>query len=365
MKRLRFKLPKTFDWILFIIPILLLCTGIAVIYSLTYYNDQIHLLHNQIIFAVIGIILMIVLTFVDYRNYKNIAWIFYLVGIILLVLVLFIGKTSFGAKRWIDLIFFDLQPSEFIKLFLIFALAALFADYIGKISIQRLIFGLILIAIPVFLILRQPDFGSAIVLVAISLGIILYSRLSMKQLITVILMILISLPTAWMFLKDYQRARIYTFLNPTLDRFGAGYNVIQSMITVGSGGLFGKGFGHGPQSQLNFLPVAHTDFIFSGFAETAGFLGSIVLILIFAILIFRIVNVAKISKDYFGMLLAVGIGVMFLFQIFVNIGMNIGIMPVTGITLPLVSYGGSSMILNLASIGILQSIYLRHKKITF
>lgn len=365
MKTLKLKLPKTFDWMLFIIPILLICTGIAVIYSLTYYNDKIYLVYNQIIFSVIGIILMVVLTFIDYRNYKNLAWLFYLVGIILLVLLFFIGKTSFGAKRWIDLVVFDLQPSEFMKLFLIFALASLFADHVGEISLRRLFFALLLILLPAFLILKQPDFGSAIVLIIIGLGIIIYSRLNRWQILGIILIVLIALPITWTFLKDYQRERIYTFLNPTSDRFGAGYNVIQSMITVGSGGLSGKGFGHGPQSQLNFLPVAHTDFIFSGFAEAAGFVGSIVLILIFVILIFRVFNVAKISKDYFGMLAAIGIGIMFLFQIFVNIGMNLGIMPVTGISLPFVSYGGSSMILNLASIGILQSIYLRHKKITF
>ncbi len=365
MNKINFKLPKTFDWMLFIIPVLLILISVSVIYSLTYYNNQIYLFHNQILFSLIGIVLMVVLTFVDYRNYKNLSWIFYLIGIILLIIVLFWGKTIFGSKRWIDLIIFDLQPSEFMKIFLIFVLSSLFADKVGDVSLQRIIFGFILIFIPVFLVLRQPDLGSAIILMVIGFAIILYSKLSTKQIVSIILILVTLLPLTWFVLKDYQKERLFTFLNPTKDRFGAGYNVIQSTITVGSGGLFGKGFGHGPQSQLNFLPVAHTDFIFSGFAEAVGFLGSIVLIIIFAILIYRVINVAKISKDHFGMLVAVGIAAMLIFQVFINIGMNLGIMPVTGITLPFVSYGGSSMILNLCCIGILQSIYLRHKKITF
>lgn len=359
------KLPKTFDWTLSIIPFILVCTGIAIIYSLTYYNDQISIVYDQTKYAAIGAIVMVVLTFVDYRNYKNFSWLFYFLGLVLLILVLVIGKSSFGAKRWINLIFFDLQPSEFMKLFLIFPLSAFLSERIGELNYKRIFFAIAMIIIPVFLVLRQPDFGSAIVIVGIGLAMILFSRLTKKQMITILLLCIILIPTAWLSLHDYQKQRVFTFLNPTADRFGSGYNVIQSMITVGNGGLTGKGFGHGPQSQLNFLPVAHTDFIFAGFAESVGFVGGVILIMIFVVLIFRIFNVAIIAKDYFGMLLAIGIAIMFFVQAFINIGMNIGIMPVTGIPLPLVSYGGSSMLLNLSAIGILQSIYLRHKKISF
>lgn len=365
MKKISWKLPKTFDLSLFIIPILLTTIGVVVIYSITYYNNNINLVYNQIISAVIGIVIMIILTFVDYRNYKNIAWILYLLGITLLVLVFFIGKTSFGAKRWIDLVFYDLQPSELMKLFMAITISALLADSVGKVNWRRLVFAFLLCLIPVVLVMKQPDLGSASVIFIIGASIILYSRLNWVQLGSIIMIGIIGIGSSWFFLKDYQKERLYTFMNPSADRFGSGYNVIQSMITVGSGGLTGKGFGHGPQSQLNFLPVAHTDFIFSGFSESVGFIGSVTLIIVFMILIWRIVNVATISKDYFGMLLSIGIATMFLFQIFVNIGMNIGIMPVTGIPLPFVSYGGSAMVPNFAAIGILQSIYLRHKKISF
>lgn len=362
---MKLHLPKTFSWGLYIIPIILVSVGLVVIYSLTYYNNKIELFHSQIIYATIGFILMIFLTFLDYRNFKALAWVFYLLGLGLLIAVLFFGKSTLGATRWLDLGPFQLQPSEFMKLFLIFILAKYFSDKFGEVKIKDLIIGFIIMLIPAILVLRQPDFGSFSVLAVTGLSIILFSRIKKTYLLIIGLAILLALPTSWIFLKDYQRERIYTFINPTADRFGSGYNVMQSTITVGSGGLLGRGLGHGPQSQLNFLPVAHTDFIFAGLAEASGFVGSTFVIILFVILIFTIVNVAKISKDSFGMLVAVGIATMILFQVMINIGMNLGIMPVTGIPLPFISHGGSSLILNLASLGILQSVYLRHKKITF
>jgi rod shape determining protein RodA len=177
--------------------------------------------------------------------------------------------------------------------------------------------------------------------------------------------VVVMAPLAWFMMRDYQRERLMVFLNPQHDPTGSGYNVLQSIIAVGSGGLTGRGFGEGPQSQLNFLPVAHTDFVFAGFAEATGFIGAIVLIAILVLLFTRLLNVARASKDEFGMFLAVGSATMILFQMFVNIGMNISLMPVTGIPLPFVSYGGTSLVINFMLIGIIQSIYLRHKKITF
>lgn len=363
--KLKFKIPKTFDWLIFIIPILLAATGIAVIYSLTYYNDTIYLFHGQIIYFIIGLAAMLFFTFFDYRHWKGASWFLYLIGIVLLVLVLYIGKSTFGATRWIDLNFFNLQPAEFFKLFVILILAKFLGDRLGRMGFKQIIFALIMGIIPALLILKQPDLGSFAVIVVIVLGMLLFSRLNKKQILIIMLVGILTLPLVWLNLKDYQKERIFTFINPTSDQFGSGYNVLQSTIAVGNGGFFGKGLGHGPQSQLNFLPVAHTDFIFAGLAEASGFVGSIFVVLLFITLILRIVNIAYISKDSFGMFFAFGVAVMFLFQVFINIGMNMGIMPITGIPLPFLSHGGSSMLLNMICIGILQSIYLRHKKITF
>lgn len=363
--KFKLSLPKTIDWILYLIPVILMAAGLAVIYSFTYYNDKIYLFYNQIIYAVIGLALMIFLTFLDYRNFKGLAIYLYLIGLGLLVLVLFYGSSAFGATRWLDLGIFQLQPSELVKVFLVIFLARLFADKMGDIRFRDIIWAGFLTFIPALLILRQPDFGTVAVLCIGALAVILASKVKKVHLLAILAVVLVALPVIWFSLKDYQKERIHTFLSPSADPFGAGYNVLQSTITVGSGGLLGRGLGHGPQSQLNFLPIAHTDFIFAGLAEASGFIGSIVLIGLFVFLIIRMVKVARISKDNFGTLLAVGFAAILIFQMIVNIGMNLGIMPVTGIPLPFVSYGGSSLIMNLAMIGILQSIYLRHKKITF
>ncbi|EKD56171.1 MAG: hypothetical protein ACD_58C00283G0001 [uncultured bacterium] len=359
------KIPKTFDWLLYIIPLLLSATGIAVIYSITYYNDKISLFHGQMTYLIIGTLVMIILTFFDYRHLKGISPLLYIIGIGLLFLVLEIGKSTFGATRWIDLGFFNFQPSEFFKLFTILILARFLGDKIGKINYKQIIFALLIGIIPALLILKQPDLGSFSVVVVITIGMIFFAKLNSKQLTIMIIAGLLVTPLIWTNLKPYQKERIHTFINPTSDQFGSGYNVLQSTIAVGNGGIMGKGLGHGAQSQLNFLPVAHTDFIFAGLAEASGFVGSVFVVILFLVLILRIAETGHISKDNFGMFFAYGVAIMMLFQVFVNIGMNIGIVPITGIPLPFLSHGGSSMMLNMICIGILQSIYLRHKKITF
>lgn len=363
--KINFSIPKTIDWTLYIVPILLTTAGVVVIYSLTYYNNRIYLTYNQIVYAAIGLILMIALTFIDYRNFKALAPYLYLIGTLLLVAVLFFGDRIFGAARWLDLRVFQLQPSEIFKFCLIIVLARYFSDKMGKIRIKDLLFFGGLMALPIILVGRQPDLGTLVVLIFIALVILVAAKPSRKQLLILGLILIILTITSWFFLKDYQKQRIYTFMNPQSDQFGAGYNVNQAMIAVGSGGLWGRGLGHGPQSQLNFLPVAHTDFIFAGLAEAGGFAGASVVIILFTLFVTRIVNIAAISKDHFGLLLAVGFSAMFLFQFLINIGMNLGIMPVTGIPLPFVSHGGTALIMSFIGVGILQSIYLRHKRISF
>lgn len=362
---MKFTIPKTIDWTLYLVPIILNIVGIVIIYSLTYFNGKVGLAYDQIVFACVGIAVMIALTFIDYRNLKGMATYAYIIGIILLVLLFFVGKSALGATRWINLGFTQLQPSELFKLCLILMLAKYLADNYEEIKLKHLLMAAFIFIVPAILVLKQPDLGTFGVLFAIALVMILATKIKIKQLILIGFVVLLGACGAWFSLRDYQKQRIETFLNPASDPYGSGYNVLQSTIAVGNGGLFGQGLGQGPQSQLNFLPVAHTDFIFAGFAEATGFAGCLILICLFVLFISRAINVARISKDSFGMFLAVGISAMFTFQMFVNIGMNIGIMPVTGIPLPFVSHGGTSLVISYAAVGILQSIYLRHKKITF
>lgn len=360
---LKFKLPYGFDWALLIVPLLLCIFGIVIIYSITYGGSSTIAL-DQIKYTIFGLVIAIALSFFDYRTLKGLYLVLYLIGIGLLLLVLFIGSRSFGATRWINLYVFQLQPSEVFKLIAILFLAKLFSDW-QDFDWRRILIVIGSIGLALALILVQPDLGTTSVIFAVTLVLLFTSSIKKTYLIIALAVMLALSPVGWHFLKPYQKHRIEAFINPSADPQGAGYNVSQAKIAIGSGGIFGRGLGKGSQSQLNFLPVAHTDFIFAGTAEATGFIGSLFLFTLLIILIIRVVNVAQVAKDDFGMYIAIGIGTMFLFQSLVNIGMNIGIMPVTGIPLPFVSYGGSAMLLNMASLGILQSIYLRHRKISF
>ncbi|MDO8513171.1 MAG: rod shape-determining protein RodA [bacterium] len=368
------KLPRfqTVDWIIYIIPVLLVVTGIATIYTVSFVNKGNSLAYSQVTSMVIGLVLMLVLTFLDYRLLRSLAIPAYLVGAALLGLLIVPSFrslpfviSSLGSTRWIDLGFFQLQPSELFKFFLILTLAAYFSRFGKNIRWYHVIGAALITLVPVLMTLKQPDLGTAMVLVIILVANLVAVSLSKIYYKVMGLLVLIVTPLMWFVLKDYQKERLLVFLNPQHDPSGSGYNVLQSIIAVGSGGLTGRGFGQGSQSQLNFLPVAHTDFVFAGLAEATGFVGVVVLIVAFVVLFVRMINVARVSKDDFGMYLAIGAVSMLLFQFIVNIGMNISLMPVTGIPLPFVSYGGTSLIINFVLIGILQSIYLRHKKITF
>lgn len=366
---MKLQLPKLnfsfgIDWSLFLVPILLSTFGIIIIFSITYGSAS-TIAVDQIVFTILGLAAAISLTIVDYRLLKGLYLFIYFISLALLVLVLVLGFSSFGATRWINLYFFQLQPSEVFKLVTIIFLAKLLTDWGRDLTWQRIVIIVVSIGLPLGLILIQPDLGSASVVFIITLLLLAFSPFKKLYLVIALAVMIALTPVAWHFLKPYQKHRIEAFINPKIDPQGTGYNVSQSKIAIGSGGIWGTGLGKGSQSQLNFLPVAHTDFIFAGTAEATGFIGSIFLFLLLAYLVIRVINVAKIAKDDFGMYLALGIGIMFLFQILVNVGMNLGIMPVTGIPLPFVSYGGSAMLLNMACIGILQSIYLRHRKISF
>ncbi len=359
-----FKIKFSFDWLLIILPLILAVSGLATLYSITSITGKSSLVLNQGIYLILGAAVYIFFSVLDYRLLKSYGKYFYVIGIILLLIVELFGTQVFGSTRWIDLGFTQIQPSEIMKLFLLVLLAASFSKE-KELTMLQTIGVLFFIALPVFLILREPDLGTALSIIATTVGLFIFSPIPKKILIGIVIVVIAASPLVWFNLKPYQKQRLTTFINPYSDPLGSGYNVNQAKIAVGSGGLFGKGFSGATQSQLQFLPVAHIDFIFSGWAEATGFLGSLMIVVVFALLIWRIFRIAYFARDNFGYFLAIGAGFLILFQSFVNIGMNIGIMPVTGIPLPLMSYGGTSIITTSAILGIVQSINLRRTALRF
>ncbi|MDH4358897.1 MAG: rod shape-determining protein RodA [Candidatus Berkelbacteria bacterium] len=361
------KIPKIrvdLDWSLVVIPVLLIVGSIATLYSIASFSGKGHLALNQIIFFGIGIAVYLFFTFFDYRELKKYSWYLYVMAIFLLLIVGVWGETIFGSKRWIDLGFFQFQPSELSKL-IILIFGGYFFSSLQEFSYRKLIFFILLCALPITLILLEPDLGTALSICVLIIAVLIGARVPRLVFIVAAAIALISLPVAWSSLKDYQRARVYSFISPASDPLKSGYNVNQSKIAVGSGGLWGKGFGGATQSQLQFLPISHIDFIFASWGEATGFAGSVALIAVYAILIWRVFYIASLSRDEIGSLFCTGIGAVFLFQSFVNIGMNIGLAPVTGIPLPYFSYGGTSIIISSALLGIVQSVYLRRKSLKF
>lgn len=315
---------------------------------------------RQLTSAAAAIALMIVCITVSYQRFIDLSYILYGANIVLLGFVLLIGHTRLGAQRWFSVGGFAFQPSEFIKIGLILALS----NYVGtkKDSMGALsgfLVASILLFIPFALVLLQPDLGTALLLVPIFFSILAIGGANMKYVIGMIVMGMAAFPLFWHALHEYQRQRLLVFINPNIDPLGAGYTIIQSKIAIGSGGLIGKGWLNGTQNQLNFLPERHTDFIFSVIGEEWGFLGALALILLYFMIVKRAFNIAMLTSDIYGKAVATGVGVMIALQVIINISMTIGLMPVVGIPLPLVSYGGSSLITTLAGIGLLVNVSMR------
>ena len=284
----------------------------------------------------------------------------------MLLAVMFVGTSALGAQRWIQIGPITVQPSEFAKIIMIVCTAALLSERVGQLNTFRSVLPVgLFIGIPFLLVLKQPDLGTSLVFLAIGLGMVFVSRIKLSLLRNIAAVGVILAPIGWHFLKDYQKARITVFLDPNADPFGAGYHIIQSKIAIGSGMLFGKGLFQGSQSQLNFLPENHTDFIFSVIGEELGFLGCVFLLFLYFVLIYRGLMIAKECKEPFGMLLATGVISMWTFQILVNVGMTCGIMPVTGIPLPFMSYGVSALTTNMVGLGILLSVYMHQQTMIF
>ncbi len=348
--------------IILVCTFLLLLIGLVEIYSATYSNT-INFFEKQIVWYVLGLVGMVVMANLNYNILLKMGNFLYwtLSGILLVVLI--IGHSALGAQRWLKLGSFQFQPSEFMKIVLALAMVRyIIINSKNAFSFKNILIMILLMAFPLVLILFQPDLGTALLMIPMTLVIFYIGNISLKKMTGLIISGLLMMPLVFNFLKDYQRQRIDVFFNPNIDRLGAGYNVIQSQIAVGSGGLLGKGFLQGTQSQLNFIPIRHTDFIYAALAEEFGFWGSIILLIIYFVLIMEGLKIVKLCKSTGGKMLAGALTYMLLFQIFINIGMNIGIMPVTGLTLPLLSYGGSSVLVVMMALGILQNIYKEYMK---
>ena len=352
------------DWLLLGAVLCLTFVGLAMIYSTTV-NPITQRAGTQFVtqgYAIgLGLFAMAVCVMIDYRRLCENSLVIYLGVALLLLYVLFFGTTGGGARRWIGLGFFNLQPSEFMKIALALALATFFAENgRGASNNGDLLVGGIFVAVAFVLIAREPDLGSAMTLLPIAFGIMFLAGLRMKLLVILAVIGIVAAPVAWTFaMKDYQKSRIATFLDPEQDRQGAGYQQIQARITAGSGGLAGKGFRHGTQGQYKFLPVAHNDFIYSVLAEEQGFLGVLATLGLYLFVVLRSLEAARLSKDRHGTYLVVGLITGFTFQVVYNITMSAGLAPVKGLTLPLMSYGGSSLVSTLAAFGLILNVRMR------
>ncbi len=354
------------DWALLVAVLLLVGVGIAMIYSTTYVTlsgighagPQVR---TQVYAVAIGLVALLVCLTVDYRMLAEHSLMLFVALSALLVFVLLKGSTQFGAQRWIPIGPFHLQPSEFGRLVLALILAMYFGENRrGARNTTDLIIGGVFTAVPLLLIAKQPDLGTAVTLLPVFLGVAYLAGLRMRLLVVVLVIGALMAPLAWHFaLKDYQRQRIETFFDPNQDPRGAGYQTIQARVTVGSGGLTGKGFMKGTQGQYKFLPVAHNDFIFSVLAEEEGFIGVLVALGLYLFVILRGLEAARLAKDRLGAYLVGGIIAGFAFQVLYNVAMSVGLAPVKGITLPLMSYGGSSIIATLASFGLILNVRMR------
>jgi rod shape determining protein RodA len=347
------------SWTFVLLLGLMAGVGYAMLYSAAGLNPEPWAFRHGLRFG-FGVLMMIGIAMVDIRIILRLAWPLYLVGVGLLVLVALHGQVGKGAQRWLDLGGFQLQPSELMKILLVIALARWF----HRASLERvgnplfLIPPLIAIAIPVGLVLKQPNLGNAVITLVVGGAVFFAAGVRWWKFVGVIVAAAVAAPIVYDRLHDYQRQRILTFLDPESDPLGAGYHVIQSKIALGSGGMFGRGFGEGTQSQLNFLPEKQTDFIFTMLAEEWGFVGAASVMVLILLVVFYGLAIALACRHQFGRLVAAGITVNFALYVFVNIAMVMGMIPVGGVPLPLISHGGSAMITVLIGFGVLMSVHV-------
>ena len=336
---------------------LLMMVGVLFIYSASFRNSA-EFSARQLAWMGVSAGFLFLTVGLGYRFFLGISYALYVISIALLFYVSFAGLIRLGAQRWIQIGSFAFQPSELAKL----AAALSLANFLGSRELwegegKAVLVTAFLVGVPFLFIIEQPDLGSASLFLPLGVVVLFVWGIRYRYFILSFVSAILGSPLAWNLLKDYQKKRILVFMNPNLDPLGSGYTAIQSKIAVGSGGLFGKGWLHGTQSQLDFVPEHHTDFIFSVIAEELGFFGSVFLILLFGVLFYQMFQVIEKTTDTKARLLGVGILSIFFFQVLVNIGMSFGLFPITGITLPLISYGGSSLVTNAIALGLLVSIY--------
>lgn len=347
------------DFPLLIGLIALVTFGFFILYSAS--NQQMNIVIQEIMHIGLAAMIMFVLAQIPPRTYQRWSPFVFSLGVFLLLIVLIVGRIDKGAQRWINLGIFRFQPSELMKIAIPMMLAWYFSQRPLPPKLKQIGFASLLIIIPALLTAKEPDLGTAIILILSGLCVFLFAGIGWKLVVPLFTFILASVPIIWHFLHDYQRERILTFFNPERDPLGAGYHIIQSKIAIGSGGIFGKGWLMGTQSHLQFLPEHATDFIFAVNGEEFGLFGGVFLILLYLFMTACCMRIAYQAQDTYTRLLAASLGLMFFIAVFVNIGMVTGILPVVGLPLPLISYGGSSMITLMASFGILMSIQTHRK----
>ena len=355
---------KSIDYILVAVILLIGIISCVAMYSTDggqfKYHTNSHILKFSLFF-----ILFIIFSFIQIRFWHALAYLFYLLALGMLVYVLWLGVTAQGSQRWINLYFINLQPSELMKI----AIIVCFAKFYHRIQTQdiyrlkNILYPIVLLALPIYLVIVQPDLGTAILIAASGLAVIWLAGVRVKYFVYSFLTLLVCTPFVIAFLKPYQKLRILTFINPDKDPLGAGYQILQSKIAVGSGGLFGKGYLKGTQSYLEYLPEKHTDFIFTLFSEEFGFLGSSILLILYFVMLFRIILIGQRSKSYFAKFYCYGFASALFIYITVNMSMVLGLLPIVGSPLPIMSYGGSALLSTMIGLSIVMSCKIYDKEV--
>lgn len=349
-----------YDYALLLLTLALMIFGLAMVSSAAPNDPTQNFFGQQLMWVGVGLAAMFAATVVDYRAIGFLSRPIYVGIVLLLAMVFLLGQTNFGAQRWFLILDRNLQPAEFAKLFLIIALSKYLSERNG--SIVSIIISGILVAIPVVLILLQPNLSTSIIICTIWLVLAVMAGMPIRWLLIVGCIIAITVPVVWPYLPEYQKDRVTIFMDPSKDPSGQGYNLIQSRIAIGGGGMTGQGYDQGSQSQLGYLRVRHTDFIFSVIAEELGFVGSMLLFGLLAALILRLISGVSRVRDPFGQLIIAGVAGWIFFQSFVNIGVNVGVVPPTGVPLPFISYGGSNLLTLALGIGLVQSVMIHQQQ---
>ncbi|MEK7637150.1 MAG: rod shape-determining protein RodA [Patescibacteria group bacterium] len=366
MATLRFRqLGRGLDLGLLTVTLLLTVIGLGALFSTSLNAEPagFSIFYRQLSYVLIGLGVIVFFTRLDYRYLGGIHWVLYLVGMAMLIAVRLFGRTVNGTTGWFEIAGFQLQPVEFVKIIVGLVLAKYFADHLNELQSWRVIFvtGALVVG-PIVLVMLQPDLGSAMLLFGIWFGLLVALPVPRRRVGLLLLLTVVGAVASWfLILQPYQKERVLIFISPNRDRLGSGYNVQQAITAIGSGQIFGRGLGLGPQSQLNFLPERHTDFIFAAISEELGFVGAGTILLLFTLLFWRFFGLSQRCRDTFSAVLTMALALMFFVQVAINIGMNLGVFPVTGIPLPFISYGGSSLLSSLMAIGIAESIAIRQR----